>query len=59
MRERFIAFVRLVRELATDDAYERYLEHHAARHANAVPMNRREFYLLQQQRKWTGINRCC
>jgi uncharacterized short protein YbdD (DUF466 family) len=48
----------LVRAMATDDAYERYLVHHAAAHAGA-PLSRREFYLGQQQRKWTGVSRCC
>jgi uncharacterized short protein YbdD (DUF466 family) len=48
----------LVRALATDDAYERYLVHHARAHDDA-PLSRREFYLGQQQRKWTGVSRCC
>jgi uncharacterized short protein YbdD (DUF466 family) len=50
---------RLIRELATDDAYEKYLEHHARAHAGAPPMSRRAFYLQQQQAKWTGVKRCC
>lgn len=48
-----------VRQLATDDAYERYLEHHRAHHPGSAPLDRREFYLLEQQRKWTGVKRCC
>jgi uncharacterized short protein YbdD (DUF466 family) len=48
-----------VRELATDDAYERYLAHHTQAHAGATPLSRREFYLGEQQRKWTGVSRCC
>jgi uncharacterized short protein YbdD (DUF466 family) len=49
----------LIRSLATDDAYDRYLEHHTAEHAGTAPMNRRAFYLSEQQRKWTGVSRCC
>lgn len=59
MPSRWRDFVKLVRELSTDDAYERYLKHHSSRHADAPPLDRRAFYLLQQQRKWTGVNRCC
>jgi uncharacterized short protein YbdD (DUF466 family) len=49
----------LVRAIATDDAYERYLDHHRQAHAGAAPLSRREFYLGEQQRKWTGVSRCC
>lgn len=51
----------LIRTLATDDAYDKYLAHHAAHHAHAgsTPMSRRAFYLKQQQCKWTGVSRCC
>ncbi len=59
MRRYLLALLKLVRELSTDDAYERYVAHHDARHAGTSLLNRRQFYLLQQQRKWTGVNRCC
>jgi uncharacterized short protein YbdD (DUF466 family) len=49
----------LLRALATDDAYERYLEHHGQAHAGVAPLSRRAFYLGEQQRKWTGVSRCC
>ncbi|MFL6549250.1 MAG: CstA-like transporter-associated (seleno)protein [Povalibacter sp.] len=49
----------LLRTLATDDAYERYVEHHRAAHFDSPILDRRAFYLQQQQRKWTGIQRCC
>lgn len=49
----------VLRALATDDAYERYLEHHRQAHAGDAPLSRREFYLGEQQRKWTGVSRCC
>ncbi len=49
----------LVRQLSGDDAYERYLAHHAACHANAAPLSREEFFQRNQQQKWSGIKRCC
>jgi uncharacterized short protein YbdD (DUF466 family) len=49
----------VLRALATDDAYERYLEHHRQAHEGVAPLSRREFYLGEQQRKWTGVSRCC
>jgi len=48
-----------IRQLSGDDAYERYLAHHAACHAKAQPMTRREFFLRREQQKWGGIKRCC
>jgi uncharacterized short protein YbdD (DUF466 family) len=48
-----------VRELATDDAYERYLGHHAEAHSDEMPLSASEFYLNQQQCKWSGVQRCC
>ena len=50
---------KMLRELTTDDAYERYLEHHAATHGDAAPLDRRAFFARQQQQKWEGVNRCC
>lgn len=48
-----------VRALANDDAYERYLAHHRAAHADAPPLDRQAFYLREQQRKWNQTSRCC
>jgi uncharacterized short protein YbdD (DUF466 family) len=48
-----------VRQLSGDDGYERYLAHHAATHPNTPPLPRREWFALQQQRKWSGVKRCC
>ena len=59
MKRRLLDLWSLLRALATDDAYERYLDHHRQAHADAMPMSRREFYLGEQQRKWTGVSRCC
>lgn len=46
-------------QLTGDDAYDRYLQHHHQRHADQPVLDRRAFYLAEQQRKWNGINRCC
>lgn len=50
---------RTIRQLSGDDAYERYLAHHTTCHADTAPLSRKEFFQLQQQRKWSGIKRCC
>jgi uncharacterized short protein YbdD (DUF466 family) len=49
----------IVRSLSTDDAYDKYLAHHTLAHKGAPPMSRRQFYVRQQQEKWTGVSRCC
>jgi len=59
MKQRLVDLWRLLRTLASDDAYERYLAHHRQAHADAAPLSRREFYLGEQQRKWNGVSRCC
>ena len=59
MRTLLTALWRFVRELAHDDAYERYLAHHAEAHGSTPALSRRAFYLSEQQRKWTGVSRCC
>lgn len=59
MKARLRSLWRFVRELATDDAYERYLQHHRCAHEGVAPLNRRDFYLRQQQNKWSGVQRCC
>jgi uncharacterized short protein YbdD (DUF466 family) len=50
---------RFIRTLATDDAYDRYLAHHAQAHADSRPLDRRSFYLREQHKKWSGVQRCC
>ncbi len=59
MTEFFRSLWRFSRQLADDDAYERYREHHSERHANEPVLDRRAFYLEQQRRKWDGLQRCC
>ena len=55
----------LIRQLSGEDAYERYLagfaEHqkiHALQNGE-LPLTRKAFYKLWQDKKWTGIKRCC
>jgi uncharacterized short protein YbdD (DUF466 family) len=50
---------RWLRRLSGDDAYERYLHHHAARHPDTRAPSRREFYAQELERKWSGVSRCC
>jgi len=52
-------FWSLVRELAGDDAYERYLAHHLRAHPEQRPLDRKAFYLERQRQKWSGVQRCC
>jgi uncharacterized short protein YbdD (DUF466 family) len=59
MKRRLRDLWSLLRALASDDAYERYLDHHRQTHMDVKPLSRREFYLGEQQRKWTGVSRCC
>jgi uncharacterized short protein YbdD (DUF466 family) len=48
-----------LRAVSGDDAYERYLAHHAVEHAGQPPMSRKAYFAEQQRRKWTGVTRCC
>jgi uncharacterized short protein YbdD (DUF466 family) len=47
-----------LRALSGDDAYDRYLTHHARTHAGP-PLSRRAFYQEREERKWSGVSRCC
>ncbi len=63
MQFKLIHLWHILRRLSGDDAYERYLTHHAAFHASMVdappPLSRKAFVKLWQDNKWSGINRCC
>lgn len=48
-----------IRRLSGDDAFERYLRHHAAAHPDDPPLSRGEFFKREQERKWNGVRRCC
>jgi uncharacterized short protein YbdD (DUF466 family) len=52
------AAVGWLRAASGDDAYERYLTHHAQAH-EGPPLSRRAFYEERERAKWSGINRCC
>ena len=52
------ATVGWLRAISGDDAYERYLIHHARSH-EGPPMSRRAFYEEREKRKWSGVSRCC
>jgi uncharacterized short protein YbdD (DUF466 family) len=47
-----------LRGFSGDDAYDRYLTHHARAHSGP-PLTRRAFYREREERKWSGITRCC
>jgi len=48
-----------LRHATGDDAYERYVAHQRVHHAEEAVLDRRAYYLTEQQRKWTGVKRCC
>lgn len=60
VRKRTLRLIGIARELAGDDAYERYLQHWQAHHACAAgPLDRKTFFKMELERKWNGIRRCC
>jgi uncharacterized short protein YbdD (DUF466 family) len=59
MKRHISALWHFVRSLTRDDAYECYLVHHRRAHADRPALDRRAFYLREQQRKWSGVSRCC
>jgi uncharacterized short protein YbdD (DUF466 family) len=50
-----------LREMSGDDAYERYVAHWRASHAESggVLLDRAAFFKEEQRRKWEGVKRCC
>lgn len=50
---------RVIRRLSGDDAYERYLKHHATHGQESPPLSRAEFFRQWQDGKWKGVKRCC
>jgi uncharacterized short protein YbdD (DUF466 family) len=48
-----------LRAVSGDDAYERYLAHHAAQHADQPLLTRKAFFAERQRQKWSGVTRCC
>lgn len=58
LRRGITAAVGWLRAVSGDDAYERYLTHHARAH-EGPPLSRRTFYAEREAAKWSGISRCC
>ena len=56
---------RSMRQLSGDDAYERYLQHYAEHYQNVLevevepPLSKEAFFKDWQDKKWTGVKRCC
>lgn len=50
---------RVIRELSGDDAYERYVAQHVIDYPGVRPLARKDFFHCQQQKKWSGVRRCC
>jgi len=50
-----------LRALSGEDAYERYLSHWEAHHAQEgkEPLTRQGFFKAELERKWQGVKRCC
>jgi len=48
-----------MREMAGDSAYERYLQHCRQHHPESMPLDRKTFYDLRLEQKWSGVSRCC
>ncbi|WP_066977780.1 YbdD/YjiX family protein [Methylomonas lenta] len=53
--------LKLWHKLNGEAAYERYLAHWQALHAETDerPLSRKAFFADETQRKWNGIKRCC
>jgi uncharacterized short protein YbdD (DUF466 family) len=61
MRQQLKRLWQLIRQLSGDDAYERYLIHHAQHHTheNQPPLSKAAFFKQWQDKKWHGVKRCC
>lgn len=59
LTQKFSSFIKLIRQLSGDDAYERYLQHHTETHPELPLLNRAEFFKQEQERRWNGVRRCC
>lgn len=57
----FIKLQRLWQSLNGEAAYQRYLDHWQAHHAEegAEPLSRKAFFAAETKRKWNGVRRCC
>lgn len=48
-----------LRGITGDDAYERYIDHHQARHPGEPALGRDAFFRAELERRWSQPNRCC
>jgi uncharacterized short protein YbdD (DUF466 family) len=49
-----------LRSITGDDAYERYLAHQHRAHPGVPALDRRNFYVREQERRFSsGPTRCC
>jgi len=48
-----------IRHLSGDDAYERYLRHHAEAHPDEPVLSAKAFFRREQENQWNGVRRCC
>lgn len=48
-----------IRRLSGDDAYERYLRHHAEAHPDEPVLSAKAFFKREQENQWNGVRRCC
>ncbi len=56
---RLRALIATVRALTGDDAYERYLSRHCARHPELPVLSPSDFYASEIERRYSGVARCC
>lgn len=59
IKEQLIRLIKIARQLTGANAYERYLAHHSEHHPGQPPLNYKEFFKQEQERKWNGVRRCC
>jgi uncharacterized short protein YbdD (DUF466 family) len=48
-----------LRQVSSDDAFERYLAHHRQAHPGKPPMTREQHFTQRQVEKWSKVSRCC
>lgn len=60
MKAIFGNFWQALRRVSGDDAYDQYLRHQQRAHPGEPCLDRREFYLDNEKRRWGGgVQRCC
>ena len=59
MLEKLMSCWQFIRRISGDDAYERYLQQHAAHSHQEPPLSKEAFFKQWQDSKWKGVKRCC